>query len=104
MLCGWCLLATLAGIIFSPHAAFCSQTTIELAAAVAPTAVDFSDTALQQNCHGLVKSNLQAKTHVRTANLLANTRLIVEFRSLPAQDVRLPDVDSLLTLGIALLL
>ncbi len=101
LLCGWLLLATLGGVASAPRLAYCSQT-FELAAAVAPMAVDFSDTALQQQCQCLVKADQQFKAYARKVGLFASIKLQPEFGLSTVHAVELPNLASLFALGIAL--
>lgn len=101
LLCVWCLLATHGDLSSVPHSTHCSQS-IELTAAIAPTAVDFSDTAQQSNCQCLVKADQQIEAYECSVGLLASIKLPLRSGLSATHDAQLPDAASLFALGIAL--
>ena len=101
LLCGWCLLATHGDVSPVSHSTHCSHI-VELAAAIAPTAADFSDTALQQNCQSLVKADQQVRAYARKVGLLASTGFPTRYGQPASFDAQLPCSASLFTLGVAL--
>lgn len=102
LLSGWCLLATLLGAAFAPLPISHGSQAIELTANVAPPAVDFSDTALQQSCQHLIHANLQVKSYLRLVTIPEGCKFSLEVGRLSVPALALPAVTSLLTLGVAL--
>jgi hypothetical protein len=103
LLSAWCLLCTLVGGEASPaplrdaRACVCES-------AIAPKVVDFSDTAVQQNCHALLHASQQLKCYAWSVGLLAPAKPSTASERYSMGGDLGQNHDSLLELGVALLL